>query len=243
MAPAADGVDAQPRARSTRTSSLRILTKLTDAEIFEQFIHKNYVGAKRFSLEGAESMIPLLDLLIEAAGAARHRGDRHRHGAPRAPQRARRTSWARTCARSSPRSTTRTPERFLGGGDVKYHLGYSSDVVDAVGGSQVHLSLAFNPSHLEFVNPVVEGRVRAKQRPRQAQEHDAAAHPRRRGVHGPGRRRRDAEPRGLEGYTTGGTDPPRRQQPDRLHDDPERLALDALLHRHRADAAASPSST
>ncbi len=77
------------RALLDRTELLRILTKLTDAEIFEQFIHKNYVGAKRFSLEGAESMIPMIDLLVEAAGAARHRGDRHRHGPPRAPQRAR----------------------------------------------------------------------------------------------------------------------------------------------------------
>ena len=54
------------------------------------------------------------------------------------------------------------PERYLGRGDVKYHLGYSTDRATATG-SKVHLSLAFNPSHLEFVNPVVEGRVRAKQ--------------------------------------------------------------------------------
>ena len=85
--------DAWSRRATTRPSSarelLRILTKLTDAEIFEQFIHKNYVGAKRFSLEGAESMIPMIDLLIESGGHARHRGAGHRHGAPRAPQRAR----------------------------------------------------------------------------------------------------------------------------------------------------------
>ena len=68
---------------------VHILTKLTDAEIFEQFLHKNYVGAKRFSLEGAESMIPLLDLLVETPPGARRRGDRHRHGPPRAPERAR----------------------------------------------------------------------------------------------------------------------------------------------------------
>ncbi len=89
MAPAADGVDAQPRARSIDAELLRILTKLTDAEIFEQFIHKNYVGAKRFSLEGAESMIPMIDLLVEAAGAAR---------ASRSSSSAWRTAGASTCS-------------------------------------------------------------------------------------------------------------------------------------------------
>ena len=68
---------------------MRILTKLTDAEIFEQFLHTKYVGAKRFSLEGAESLIPLLELVIEDAGYARRRRDRDRHGPPRPPERAR----------------------------------------------------------------------------------------------------------------------------------------------------------
>jgi 2-oxoglutarate dehydrogenase E1 component len=143
-----------------RTALLRILTKLTEAEIFEQFIHKNYALAKRFSLEGAESMIPMIDLLVEAAGQSgieeivmgmAHRG---------------RLNVLVNVLGQNVREIfaafdDKKPERFLGAGDVKYHLGYSSDVVTH-GGAHVHLSMAFNPSHLEFVNPVVEGRVRAK---------------------------------------------------------------------------------
>jgi len=149
------------RAALDRSETVRILTKLTDAEIFEQFIHKSYVGAKRFSLEGAESMIPMLDLLVESAGAngvdeivigMAHRG---------------RLNVLVNIMGKDPRELfaqfdDRNARKFLGGGDVKYHLGYSSNRVTASGRS-VHLSLAFNPSHLEFVNPVVEGRVRAKQ--------------------------------------------------------------------------------
>jgi len=149
------------RAVLDRGETVRILTKLTDAEIFEQFIHKNYVGAKRFSLEGAESMIAMLDLLIESAGANRvdeiiigmaHRG---------------RLNVLVNIMGKDPRELfaqfdDKNARKFLGGGDVKYHLGYSNDRVTA-SGRNVHLSLAFNPSHLEFVNPVVEGRVRAKQ--------------------------------------------------------------------------------
>ena len=140
---------------------LRVLTKLTDAEIFEQFIHKNYVGAKRFSSEGAESLIPLLELVIDQAGAHEveeivfgmaHRG---------------RLNVLVNVLGKDPREIfaafdDKHPDRFMGGGDVKYHLGYSSDRLTS-SGKNVHLSLAFNPSHLEWVNPVVEGRTRAKQ--------------------------------------------------------------------------------
>ena len=77
------------RARLDEHELLRILTKLTDAEIFEQFIHKNYVGAKRFSLEGAESLIPLLDLLVEA---------RRRSTASTRSSSAWRTAGASTCS-------------------------------------------------------------------------------------------------------------------------------------------------
>jgi 2-oxoglutarate dehydrogenase E1 component len=143
-----------------RTALVRILTKLTEAEIFEQFIHKNYALAKRFSLEGAESMIPMIDLLVEAAGQSgieelvigmAHRG---------------RLNVLVNVLGKNVREIfaafdDKKPERFLGAGDVKYHLGYSNDVVTHAG-HHVHLSMAFNPSHLEFVNPVVEGRVRAK---------------------------------------------------------------------------------
>ena len=145
-----------------RERQLRILTKLSDAEIFEQFIHRSYeAGTKRFSLEGGEAMIPLLDLLIERAAdegveeivlGMAHRG---------------RLNVLANILGKSPREIfahfeDADPERYLGGGDVKYHLGYSSDRVTE-SGRKVHLTLTFNPSHLEFVNPVVEGRVRAKQ--------------------------------------------------------------------------------
>jgi 2-oxoglutarate dehydrogenase E1 component len=145
-----------------REDQLRILTKLSDAEIFEQFIHRSYeAGTKRFSLEGGESMIPLLDLMVEHAGALgvaeivmgmAHRG---------------RLNVLANILDKSPREIFAAfedadAERYLGSGDVKYHLGYSTDRVTA-SGANVHLTMTFNPSHLEFVNPVVEGRVRAKQ--------------------------------------------------------------------------------
>jgi 2-oxoglutarate dehydrogenase E1 component len=140
---------------------LRVLTKLTDAEIFEQFIHKNYVGSKRFSSEGAESLIPLLELLIDYAGA---------HGVEEIlfgmAHRGRLNVLVNVLGKNAREIFAafddKHPDRFMGGGDVKYHLGYSSDRVTSSGKS-VHLSLAFNPSHLEWVNPVVEGRARAKQ--------------------------------------------------------------------------------
>lgn len=145
-----------------REDQLRILTKLSDAEIFEQFIHRSYeAGTKRFSLEGGESMIPLLDLMVEHAGAMgvseivmgmAHRG---------------RLNVLANILDKSPREIFAAfedadAERYLGSGDVKYHLGYSTDRV-TTSGARVHLTMTFNPSHLEFVNPVVEGRVRAKQ--------------------------------------------------------------------------------
>jgi 2-oxoglutarate dehydrogenase E1 component len=148
------------RAALDRAELLRILTKLTEAEIFEQFIHKNYMGAKRFSLEGSESMIPMMDLLVEAAG---------QHGieeivigmAHRGRLNVLVNVMGKNVREVFAAFDDQKPERFLGGGDVKYHLGYSSDVTTQAG-RQVHLSMTFNPSHLEFVNPVVEGRVRAK---------------------------------------------------------------------------------
>lgn len=144
-----------------RNQQLRILTRLTDAVVFEQFLHKKFVGAKSFSLDGAESLIPLLDLAIEQASqqgvkeivlGMAHRG--------------RLNVLANTIGKS-PREIFREfedkdPDISIGGGDVKYHMGYSSDYRTA-SGNLVHLSLCFNPSHLEFVNSVVLGRVRAKQ--------------------------------------------------------------------------------
>ena len=144
-----------------RETQLRILTRLTDAVIFEEFIQKKYTGTKSFSLEGGESLIPLLDLVIEKAGAQGKReivlGMAHRG----------RLNVLANIMGKSPRTIFHEFEDLDAEGkrgrwDVKYHLGYSHDWITS-GGERVHLSLSFNPSHLEFVNPVVLGRVRAKQ--------------------------------------------------------------------------------
>ncbi len=149
------------RIKLTRDEQLRILTRLTDAVIFEEFIQKKYVGAKRFSLEGGESLIPLLDLALERAGeqgieelvvGMAHRG---------------RLNVLANIVGKSPRQIFREFEDLdaelnVGRGDVKYHKGYHGDWVTAAGKS-IHVALCFNPSHLEFVNPVALGRVRAKQ--------------------------------------------------------------------------------
>jgi 2-oxoglutarate dehydrogenase E1 component len=191
------------RALLDRTELVRILTKLTEAEIFEQFIHKNYVGAKRFSLEGSESMIPMIDLLVEAAG---------QHGieelvigmAHRGRLNVLVNVMGKNVREIFAAFDDKKPERFLGAGDVKYHLGYSSEVTTH-GGRQVHVSMAFNPSHLEFVNPVVEGRVRAKIDRRKRKStmpllvHGDAA------FMGEGVVAETLNLAGLEGYTTGGT--------------------------------------
>src|SRR5215475_7091147 len=149
------------RINISRAEQLRILTRLTDAVIFEEFIRKKFIGAKSFSLEGAESLIPLLGLSIELAGGQgiaeivigmAHRG---------------RLNVLANIVGKSPRQIFREfadldPDMWLGRGDVKYHLGHSGDWKTAAG-ETVHLSLCFNPSHLKFVNPVALGRMRAKQ--------------------------------------------------------------------------------
>lgn len=149
------------RRRLNRDDQIRILRRLTAASLFEEFIQKKYLGAKSFSLEGAESLIPLLDLAIEKSAdqgvneiifGMAHRG---------------RLNVLANILGKSPRNIFREfedddPEANYGSGDVKYHLGHSSDWI-AQNGETVHLSLCFNPSHLEFINPVVLGRTRAKQ--------------------------------------------------------------------------------
>ncbi|MGD9719641.1 MAG: 2-oxoglutarate dehydrogenase E1 component [Pirellulales bacterium] len=145
----------------SKQEQLRILTRLTDAVIFEEFIQKRFTGAKSFSLEGAESLIPLLDLMIEKSGDQGFReivlGMAHRG----------RLNVLANILGKSPQAIFREfadidPKLHLGRGDVKYHLGYSGDWVTAAR-HKVHLSLCFNPSHLCFVAPVAVGRVRAKQ--------------------------------------------------------------------------------
>ncbi len=140
----------------------RMLELLVNAEAFERFCHVKYPGTKRFSLEGSEALIPMMDLVL-THGA--------RHGAIEAvigmAHRGRLTALECIMQRAARDIFAEfediEPEALSGGGDVKYHLGYSSDRIDPLGNA-VHLSLAFNPSHLEAVDPIVVGRVRAKQR-------------------------------------------------------------------------------
>jgi 2-oxoglutarate dehydrogenase E1 component len=140
----------------------RLLQKLTEAEQLERYLHTRYVGQKRFSLEGSESLIPSIDELIQRAGAAgvqefvigmAHRG---------------RLNVLVNVLGKTPQELFLEFEgkaaHELAAGDVKYHNGFSSDI--STPGGPVHISLAFNPSHLEIVNPVVEGSVRARQRRR-----------------------------------------------------------------------------
>ena len=137
------------------------LEQLTSAEGIERYLHPRYVGQKRFSLEGGESLIPMLDDLIQKGGAAGIKeiviGMAHRGrlnvltnilGKP--PQ--------EIFAEFEGRAETKAN---MIAGDVKYHMGFSSDIPTR--GKTVHIALGFNPSHLEIVSPVIEGSVRARQ--------------------------------------------------------------------------------
>ncbi len=141
-----------------------ILERLTAAEGMERYLHTKYVGQKRFSLEGGETLIPMIDDLIQKAGSEgiqelvvgmAHRG---------------RINVLVNVLGKSPESLFSEfegrydPDSLRGSGDVKYHMGFSADM--RTPGGNVHLALAFNPSHLEIVNPVVEGSVRARQQRR-----------------------------------------------------------------------------
>lgn len=144
----------------SREQRMHLLEKLTEAEVWETFVHKAYVNKKRFSLEGGESTVPMMDLIIERAAemgleevviGMAHRGRLNMLlNVMELPARDMLAAFEDSA-----------PEKLMGRGDVKYHLGYSSDRTFA--GKSVHLTMSFNPSHLEFVNPVVTGRVRAKQ--------------------------------------------------------------------------------
>src|SRR3954471_12836198 len=140
----------------------RILLKLNAAGQFETFLHSHYVGQKRFSLEGGEMLIPLLDGIIERSSQFGVR-----EIIMGMPHRGRLNVLANILNKPYGMIFNEfegnLPETVGGDGDVKYHLGFSADHVTA-DKHTVHLSLTPNPSHLEAVNPVVEGRVRAKQR-------------------------------------------------------------------------------
>src|SRR5216110_3529018 len=149
------------RSRPNYTPEQRrhILERLTAAETLERYLHTRYVGQKRFSGEGGESLIPMLDTVIENAGAQGTKeiviGMAHR---------GRLNVLVNTLGKIPADLFSEFEGKHaheLQSGDVKYHQGFSSDIQTP--GGPVHLTLAFNPSHLEIVNPVVEGSVRARQ--------------------------------------------------------------------------------
>ena len=138
---------------------IRTLERLTAAEALERYLHTKYVGQKRFSLEGGETLIPLLDYLLQRCGAQgvqeavigmAHRG---------------RLNVLVNILGKQPKMLFAEFEGIHAGhltsGDVKYHQGFSADIETP--GGNLHVALAFNPSHLEIVDPVVEGSVRARQ--------------------------------------------------------------------------------
>ena len=149
-------------AKLPRDEQLRVLRKLNSAESFESFLHTKFVGQKRFSLEGGESVIPLLDAVISSA--AESGLDEVCIGMP---HRGRLNVLANVAGKSAGQIFQEfqghyTENQVQGSGDVKYHLG-TSGVFTTDSGATTNVYLAANPSHLEAVNPVLEGIVRAKQ--------------------------------------------------------------------------------
>ena len=140
----------------------RVLERLTAAEGLERFLHTKYVGQKRFSLEGGDSLIPLLDQLVQRAGSQKVRevvlGMAHR---------GRLNVLVNLLGKPAHQLFAEFEGRHEGPndpahtGDVKYHMGFSSDV--RTGDGSIHLALGFNPSHLEIIDPVIAGSVRARQ--------------------------------------------------------------------------------
>jgi 2-oxoglutarate dehydrogenase E1 component len=140
----------------------KIYEDLVASDAFETFLHTKYVGTKRFSLTGGDSLIPMMTAVLDEAANSgveesilgmAHRGRLNvLHNIMGKP----------ASAMLSEFEKAPNPEEYMGSSDVKYHMGYSSDF-QTRSGKKIHLSLTFNPSHLEFVNPVVLGRSRAKQ--------------------------------------------------------------------------------
>lgn len=154
-----EGVAFQPKLSADR--KLEVVRQLVAAEGLERYLHKKYVGQKRFSLEGGDALIPALDEVLQGCAARdvdeivigmAHRG---------------RLNVLVNILGKSPKELFAefegkySAEDLKKAGDVKYHMGFSTDV--EVSGKRLHLVLAFNPSHLEIVNPVVEGSVKARQ--------------------------------------------------------------------------------
>ncbi|MCU0450220.1 MAG: 2-oxoglutarate dehydrogenase E1 component [Bernardetiaceae bacterium] len=150
-----------PTFSPTAEDKKRILSKLNEAVVFENFLHTRYVGQKRFSLEGGESTIPALDAIIRQ-GAALGVEEVMIGMAHRGRLNVLTNIIGKTYEQVFTEFEGKIPQELttMGDGDVKYHMGYSSEV-EAVPGKTVRLQLAPNPSHLEAVNPVVEGFARA----------------------------------------------------------------------------------
>ena len=151
----------QARLNPSSQERKQLLARLIAAEGLEKYLHAKYVGQKRFSLEGAESLIPLLDSLLQRAGSNQVKeaviGMAHRG----------RLNVLINVLGKSPAVLFKEfeghfdPTTNEGSGDVKYHQGFSCDL--HIPGGNMHVALAFNPSHLEIISPVVEGSVRARQ--------------------------------------------------------------------------------
>ncbi len=159
-----EGTHAKPS--FTSEYKRHILERLTAAEILEKYLHTRYVGQKRFSLEGGDSLIPLLDHLVQHSG---------KHGVQEMvigmAHRGRLNVLVNILGKMPKDLFSEFEGKTTGelpSGDVKYHQGFSSDVMTP--GGPMHVTLAFNPSHLEIVNPVVEGSVRARQHRRHDKE-------------------------------------------------------------------------
>ncbi|MEN8213413.1 MAG: 2-oxoglutarate dehydrogenase E1 component [Pseudomonadota bacterium] len=154
-----EGYQARPELESG--DRIWLLKLLTAAEGLERYLHSRYVGQKRFSLEGGDSLIPLLDELIQRAGRARMEeiviGMAHRG----------RLNVLTNIVGKSPCDLfdefegKQESHGIIIAGDVKYHMGFSADIETP--GHSIHVALGFNPSHLEIISPVIEGSVRARQ--------------------------------------------------------------------------------
>ena len=222
-------VAARSASRSSTTSrpwpqQKYILSKLNAAEAFETFLQTKYVGQKRFSLEGAETVIPMMDAAIDQC--AEHGLDEVVIGMP---HRGRLNVLANIVGKPysqifSEFEGNLNPSQAHGSGDVKYHLGATGTYLQMFGDNDIQVSLTANPSHLEAVDPVLEGLVRAKQDLLDKGDGDgdgllggADDAARRRRVRRPGRGRRDAEPGAAARLPHRRHHPHHRQQPDRLH--------------------------
>ena len=225
----------------TAKGKLAILERLTAAEVFERFLHAKYTGTKRFGLDGGESTIPALEQILKRGSQLGVERGGDGHGPSRPPQRARqfhRQALLGDLLRIPGHPAN--PDDVLGSADVKYHLGTSAD--RELDGRSVHLSLTANPSHLEAVNTVVLGKVRAKQNQKGDTErsdvmafllHGDAAF----AGQGAGRTRR-LEIFRAQGLSDRRHDPPHRQQPDRLHHQPGHARSAPYPLRRRQDVQA-----